>query len=315
LYGTAQNGGAYGNGTVFKLDQDGTGFTNLHNFPGTTSSTNAEGARPSAGLLLLGDTLYGTAAQGGSFGFGTIFAIKTNGLGFTNFHSFNTADGIAPQARLTFASGALYGAAKFGGTGASSKGSIFRINPDGTGFTNLHSFSNISGPSPGTNSGGASLYGELIISGNTMYGTAHDGGANGCGTVFKLNTTGLGFSVLHDFAYCGPFASTNTGGANPSAGLVLGGCTLFGTTWNGGSSANGIVFSISLNPELTISHSGSNIILRWPTNFTGFTLQFATNLAPPPLWMSNSSGAIILNGQNVVTNSVSSVVRFFRLIQ
>src|SRR5205807_5098588 len=78
LYGTA--------GKVFALNTDGTGFTNLHNFTATSGNppTNSDGASPQAGLLLSGNTLYGTAPYGGSSGNGTVFAVNTDGTGFTN---------------------------------------------------------------------------------------------------------------------------------------------------------------------------------------------------------------------------------------
>jgi uncharacterized repeat protein (TIGR03803 family) len=43
-------------------------------------------------LVLLSNTLYGTAFYGGSSGKGTVFAIQTDGTGFTNLHSFNGRD-------------------------------------------------------------------------------------------------------------------------------------------------------------------------------------------------------------------------------
>src|SRR6266478_1140762 len=65
LYGTAAYGGSSGNGTVFAVNADGTGFTNLHSFTGYS-----DGANPFAGLILSGNTLYGTTFQGGSLDVG-----------------------------------------------------------------------------------------------------------------------------------------------------------------------------------------------------------------------------------------------------
>src|SRR5437764_9305963 len=76
-------------------------FTTLHSFTATISTgppnysyTNSDGASPNdlGGLILSGNTLYGTAAGGGSSGIGTVFALNINGAGFTNLHSF-TAHG------------------------------------------------------------------------------------------------------------------------------------------------------------------------------------------------------------------------------
>src|ERR1035437_5755881 len=67
-------------------------FTNLHSFRLLNNSTNSDGANPQAGLILSGNTLYGTASGGGSSGYGTVFAVNTDGMGFTNLHSFTATD-------------------------------------------------------------------------------------------------------------------------------------------------------------------------------------------------------------------------------
>jgi uncharacterized repeat protein (TIGR03803 family) len=76
LYGTASGGGSSGNGTVFSVNTDGTGFTNLHIFSGIWGGSNFDGALPHGGLILSGNTLYGTANVGGTSGNGAIFSIS-----------------------------------------------------------------------------------------------------------------------------------------------------------------------------------------------------------------------------------------------
>src|SRR5436309_714135 len=51
-------------------------FTTLHSFTAFSNLalTNGDGGYPFAGLILSGNTLYGTAAAGGSSGNGTVFA-------------------------------------------------------------------------------------------------------------------------------------------------------------------------------------------------------------------------------------------------
>src|SRR5262249_55183019 len=96
LYGTTYFGGTFGGGSVFKVNTDGTGFTNLHffqwagfySYPPAYSATNADGGHPSSGLVLVGDTLFGATDNGGLYGNGTVFALKTDGTGFTVLHSF-----------------------------------------------------------------------------------------------------------------------------------------------------------------------------------------------------------------------------------
>jgi len=305
LYGTAEGGGSGGSGTVFAVNTNGTGFTTLHGFTATLYGFNTDGANPD-GLILSGDTLYGTANSGGTRN-GTVFAVNTNGTGFTVLHSFTaTSDGGNPSAGLILSGNTLYGTAGDGGSGGS--GTVFAVNTNGTGFTNLYNFTvpfpygGGAGPPPILNSDGASPDG-LILSGNTLYGTAGGGGTDGSGTAFALNTDGTGFTVLHTFT------GGNDGG-QPDAGLILSGNTLYGTA------SSGTVFSIFIQPQLTLIPSGPYVILTWPTNYSGFTLQSTTNLGSSAVWTTNSSPPVVIGGQNVVINTTTSgKQQFYRLSQ
>lgn len=242
LYGTTYRGGnlSFGRGVIFKINTDGTGFTNLHSF------ASSDGANPYAGLTLSGATLYGTTFFGGNSGWGTLFAINTDGTGFTNLYNFTApslnddsyytnSDGIHPQADLILSGHTLYGTAT--GGGSSGNGTIFAVNTDGTGFTNLHSFSATSIYYP-TNNDGASPYAGLVLSDNTLYGTTAVFGGSGGGTVFALTADGTSFTNLHTFV--------SSDGANPYGGLILSDNTLYGTTAHGGSSSNGTLFRINI---------------------------------------------------------------------
>jgi uncharacterized repeat protein (TIGR03803 family) len=306
LYGTAPVGGSSGNGTVFKVNTDGTGFATIYSFTARSIFPpygNSDGSEPHAGLVLSGDTLYGTAAEGGVSHRGTVFKVNTDGTGFTNLHSFteldqpsNTnSDGAQPQAELVLSGNTLYGTALYGGN--SGKGTVFKINIDGTGFTNLYSFA-------GSPSDGAYPQAGVIFSGNTLYGTTSEGGSSGRGTVFAVNTDGTGFTNLHNFA------GSPSDGAYPRAGVIFSGNTLYGTTSEGGSSGRGTIFSLSLGavsaPQLTIIFSGANVILTWPTNAAGFTMQSATAITGT---FTNIPGAT-----SPYTNPITGSQQYFRLI-
>lgn len=236
---------------------------------------------------------------GGSSDLGTVFRVNTDGTGFTNLHSFASNDGANPIAALVSSGNTLFGTTSYGGS--SGNGTVFKLNTDGTSFTNLHSFTATSISSPRTNSDGVYPAGGLILSGNTLYGTAAHGGSAGYGTVFAVNTDGTGFTTLHYFTFYG------SDGANPFAGLVLLGNTLYGTASRGGSSASGTVFSLSLPlPQLTMIPSGSNVILMWPTNAAGFTLQSAPAITRT---FTNLPGLT-----SPYTNPIAGAQQFFRLI-
>ena len=190
-------------------------------------------------------------------------------------------------------------------------------------LTNLHTFTAEAVNNLGqyTNSDGSTPTAGLVLSGNTLYGTAPYGGTNGYGTVFSLNTDGTGFTNLHNFSPLVPNDLvedvTNSDGANPVGGLTLSGITLYGGTQYGGANGNGTVFSLTFPPQLSIIRSGTNMIVSWPTNvagfsYIGFTLQSATNLSPA-VWSTVSPGPVVVNRQNTVTNGISGTQHFFRL--
>jgi len=136
--------------------------------------------------------------------------------------------------------------------------------------------------------------------------------------VFAVNTDGTGFTTLHSFTDTSGGANTNSDGGVPGCTLVLSGNTLYGTAAGGGSSGRGTVFSLTLPialPQLTVSPSAANVILTWPTNAAGFTLQSITNLGSSAVWTTNSPAPVVVNGQNTVTNPISGAQQFYRLSQ
>jgi uncharacterized repeat protein (TIGR03803 family) len=183
LYGTAEGGGTFGRGTVFAADTNNPGsFRALHYFTATDQSTgtNTDGGNPFAGVVPSGNTLYGTTFDGGSYGYGTVFAVNTDGSGFTNLHSFTGTHGdYGPHSGLTLSGSTLYGTTSGGGLlGTLSSGTLFAINTDGSGYQSLYSFSG--------SSDGAAPQGDLIVYSNTLYGTTASGGSSGNGTVFSF---------------------------------------------------------------------------------------------------------------------------------
>lgn len=129
--------------------------------------------------------------------------------------------------------------------------------------------------------------------------------------MFKLSTNGV-LTSLYSF-------TGGNDGANPYAALVQGGDGRFyGTTSAGGAGGAGTVFRLTIVPEppkLSIVPSGANVILMWPTNASGFTLQSTTNLGLSAVWTTNCPPPVVVNGQNTVTNPISGTQQFFRLSQ
>lgn len=61
-------------------------------------------------------------------------------------------------------------------------------------------------------------------------------------------------------------------------------------------------------PQLTLTTSGTNVVLTWPTNVSGYTLQSSTNLISTAVWSNQS-------GHYVVTNPITGSQMFYRLSQ
>jgi hypothetical protein len=124
LYGTTRSGGAHpGYGLVFKINNDGTGFTPLKQFRG-----RSDGSAPAAGLTLWGSVLLGVTSGSSSIDDGTLFRLNTDGTDYRIFETFEThSDNFAgPAAGLLLSDGTLYGTTLHGGD--LSMGSVFSFS-------------------------------------------------------------------------------------------------------------------------------------------------------------------------------------------
>jgi uncharacterized repeat protein (TIGR03803 family) len=247
LYGTTSQGGKHRSGTVFAITTSGM-FRVLHSFEGDGSG---DGDFPTAGLININGTLYGTTlggGQAGADGVGTVFSITTSGkervlYGFAG----GLGDGANPHAGLINVNGTLYGTTTQGGNGAcfAGCGTVFEITPSGA-ETVLYNFAG--GPGDGE-----SPEADLINVNGTLYGTTESGGANGNGTVFSITTSGEE-SVLYSF-------KVGKDGAYPEAALLDVKGTLYGTTAYGGSgtacgsSGCGTVFKITTSGKEAVLYS------------------------------------------------------------
>ena len=241
LYGTTWEGGTANSGTVYAVNTDGSGFRTLYGL-GT----------PLGGLVLSSNTLYGTEQND------DLFKISTDGTNYGVIHYFAApGQGAGPDSTLVLSGNTLFGTA--GSDNAKLDwGTVFSLNINGADFRTLHSFTpGIWNETTGTysNSDGAFAIKGVIVSGNTLYGTTQEGGTNGNGTIFVLNTDGTGFTVLHTFTAVDSNTHSNSDGAYPFGILMLSGNTLYGTTEAGGSSGWGTVFSLSLEAASTAQGS------------------------------------------------------------
>ena len=225
FYGTTSSGGSGTYGTVFMMTPTGA-LTTLVSF------TGPNGASPTAALIQGSDgNFYSTTmgdAQGGGYGFGTVFKMTPAGA-LTTLVSFdNTTDGLYPVAALVQGSdGNFYGMTEGDGNGGTfSNGTVFKMTPAGA-LTNLVTF---------TGSNGSNPLGALVQgSDGNFYGTTANGGSAIYGTVFKMTPAGVLTTV--DTFYGG-------NGSNPN-GLVQGSDgNFYGTAASGGTFNDGVVFEV-----------------------------------------------------------------------
>jgi uncharacterized repeat protein (TIGR03803 family) len=205
LYSVAGNAGAYASDAVYKLNKDGSGYREIFSFG---PEVNSGILIPNGGLVEGADgALYLTSWAGGITnvnpygftGYGTIFKLRKDGSEFQVLHNFGATpnDGQLPVSGLLLANdGRLYGTTPGGGTNGA--GIIFSLSTDGGNYQVLHHFGL---PQDGSDPLGPLIQGrDGALYGMTAYGGASVNTNEGWGgTIFKLQTDGSNYQVLHNF--------------------------------------------------------------------------------------------------------------------
>ena len=256
LYGMAQAGGVYGNGTIFAVITNGA-FTNLYSFSELSADTsvnpvvvtNSDGAMPRCALTLNTNNgnFYGTLGQGGTNGFGTLFEVTHSGK-VTVLYSFsNEVDGASPDGSLlVYSDGNLYGATYSGGS--NGYGTVFQMTAAGR-VTPLYSFTNgVDGADPQ----GALIDGQD----GQLYGTCAAGGTNGTGTLFKITTDGV-LTPLYSF---GPSTNSFTGeynadGVSPNLLVLASDGNIYGATQKGSPGGDGNIFELTRGGSFSVVYA------------------------------------------------------------
>ena len=268
LYGVTSQGGSQGYGAVFELSKP-SGAEKLWSFAGRSNGQDPQSApvRDASGT-------YGTTYINGPQGGGTVFKLGKDGS-VTTIHAFNIGDGGGSTGAVLLMDGFLYGATYTGG--ASGLGVIYKVNVATGQETVLYRFTG--GPD------GANPHGGLVAdAAGNLYGTTSVGGLRnavcnfngpipGCGTVYKLDTSG-NLTTLYSFtggsdgndcwgtlvldAQGNLYGTTNAGGT-VSPGLCEYGCgTVFKLdsagnfttvySFEGGTNGGGMLAGVTLGP-------------------------------------------------------------------
>jgi uncharacterized repeat protein (TIGR03803 family) len=254
LYGTTQAGGSIGAGAVFKITV-GTGEVKTVYSFGTNSG---DGSIPNTGLVLGSDgNFYGTTSYGGANNTGIVYQINSSTFDETILASFGMqylVPAYYPNSvLLPYAAGTSSSTLTFlgtsGGGGPQGEGTVYGVSfaipvtANSATLTNLHGFG-------ATSSDGYDPTGGVILgTDGNYYGVTSSGGVNDSGTVFALQVTLSGSSLVGTELQFYSFESFSTAGAAhiPMGGLVsAGGGVYYGTTEIGGANSTGTVFEIQV---------------------------------------------------------------------
>lgn len=276
LYGTTYGGGKFGVGTIFRIKPTQTKPEILYSFrngstlglrptcppkqpcwwPGRLKADIAASYPTAPPVVAKGGVLYGVTTYSNNQGFGVLYK-DSPPYDSTSFHALCIFDqrmladtSMAkfvckakinyPLALLLDSAGTtLYGTTG-GGPATSINGTVFKASTSGD-VSILHGFNLDDGSKP---------YNLMLASNGQLYGTTSNGGAMGVGTIYRLDTSGGGFTVMSSFRVNGWLQ-----GANPYGGLAeikpSGSVQpfLFGTTKFGGRYGRGTIFRIPLQGD------------------------------------------------------------------
>ncbi|HMJ67304.1 MAG TPA: choice-of-anchor tandem repeat GloVer-containing protein [Cyclobacteriaceae bacterium] len=291
LYGTCEQGGQFGEGSLFEYAIATNTITYRANFQATVT-----GSEIYAGLALASNNkFYGVTAKGGANNDGVLYEFDpgTNALSVKHNFSSVTTGRMPYRALKLFTDGKLYGMTPEGGI--NNKGVIFEFDPVAGSVTKRFDFGAANGENPystfsiangklyaTTTLGGAVGYGVLfeyvppntftkkqdltstngtgrvnlmtLVSGK-LYTTFEQGGPSFSGTLFEYDPTLNNYIKRVDFDQA-------TTGSQPRSGLTLAtNGKLYGTTTSGGSSGYGTIFEYTLGASAVSKKIDLNVAL------------------------------------------------------
>jgi uncharacterized repeat protein (TIGR03803 family) len=280
LYGLTSQGGTSAKGTLFKIKSDGTAFTKLLDFTGTSNGSN-----PLGSLVFDGTYLYGMTQNGGTSNKGTVFKIKPDGTAYTKLKEFTgMPNGQNPSGSLLIVGSYLYGMTQLGGI--NNYGMVFRIKGDGTSYSKLLDFA-------GT-ANGRLPYASLISDSTFLYGLTEQGGVNDIGALIKqcippdvavttsANAVCPGTSVT--LTASGADSFSWTGGVTDGVGFVPTATTTYSVTGTTGTMCNStasVTITVNNNTTSTLTESACDSLTLNSQTYTtsGTYIQHINNFA------------------------------------
>ena len=268
LYGrTSVSGG--GNGTIFELSKSGGEWTKQVIYDGVPGY---------AGLTMdASGNIFGVASNGGAIDLA--FELSPNGQGGWNptvIHTFSggSTDGLVAEGTPVLDhAGNLYGTTL--GGGSKNNGTVYELIRGTNGWTEriLHSFQG------GSNDGSDPFAGIVFDAAGNIYGTTEFGGNPLAGTVYELvapvGTSGYKERVLWKF--------DTTDGYEPVDSLFLDSAgNLYGTTPEGGSNGDGVVFKVNVPTAWTTTTLTTSLNPSTYGQAVTFSAVVTSSLGAPP---------------------------------
>ena len=238
FYVTANPGGAWPNGALFKLA--GGNISLLYKFTGAVAPDSGPNGGP---ILDSAGNVYGTTPLLGAAG--VVYEIEASGTVKMLYDFQPSPGGYAPSSGLTLDSAGNFYGTTGGGGGPADVGVLYKMSPAGQ-ETVLHAFKG--GKTDGANPGDRVV---LDQAGN-VYGATLHGGTYNQGVVYKLTPSGQE-TILHSF-------TSRADGALPNGVVLDAAGNLYGTTFSGGNGSQtglqeGVVFKIDATGKFSLLHS------------------------------------------------------------
>ena len=272
LYGVAQGGGTNYGGALFRLGTDGSGYGVLYNFgtEGPPDWSNHDGDSPVALTQGADGALYGVTQDGGTNNAGVVFRLATDGSAFAVLYTFGgfASDGASPVGLAQGSGGLLAGVTSSGGS--YDQGVVFLLNTDGSGYCLAHEFT---GTLQHTSGDGATPGAGLLRGADgSWYGTTMHGGADtDDGTVFRMNSDGSGYAVIHRFTFINSvfYDLFSTDGQQPGPLAQAANGLLYGVTTYGGTTGEGAYENTGVGTLFSLATNAMSYAVVWNFSSTG----------------------------------------------
>ncbi|MEZ4936987.1 MAG: T9SS type A sorting domain-containing protein [Crocinitomicaceae bacterium] len=184
LYGTTNTGGASDLGVVYYFDLLSSSFQVLEEFDGSN------GSRPEDGVIEFSGSIYGLTKMGGSNDLGTIYSLDTTTATLTTQFDFSSSFGAYPTGRLVLSSvqNKMFTTSREGGV--NGYGTIIQFDLFSNSVQKIHDFDSLNGANPES--------GLILNTDGHLFGITKNGGADGIGVVYAVDTASLVFGKVQD---------------------------------------------------------------------------------------------------------------------